>query len=40
MLLDLDPLLADDADTLDWHVWQQRLAVSPGAAAEWARMAM
>ena len=40
MLRSLEPVLDDDEAALDWHVWQQRLAVSPHAAAEWVRMGM
>jgi hypothetical protein len=36
----IEPALAASEDGLDWFVWQNRLAVSPGAAADWLRMAM
>jgi hypothetical protein len=39
-LQQVNPALAEDVESLDWGVWQQRLAVSPGAAAEWMRMNM
>ena len=36
----VDPDANESPDALDRFVWMRRLAVSPGAAAEWARMAM
>lgn len=36
----LEPVLGEDEAALDWHVWQQRFAASPHAAAEWVRMGM
>jgi pimeloyl-ACP methyl ester carboxylesterase len=36
----LDPVAAADEDSLSWQVWQQRLAVSPSAAADWVRVGM
>ena len=40
MIRSLDSSLAGDRETLGWHVWQLRLAVSPSAAAEWVRIGM
>jgi len=36
----IDPVIAEDEETLDWFVWMHRLAASPTAAADFARMAM
>lgn len=36
----IDPTLADDEADLDWFVWMHRLAASPGAAADFAKMQM
>ena len=37
---DLLPVAAEDSEELDWLVWQGRLALSPAAAADWARLAI
>jgi class 3 adenylate cyclase len=37
---DLEAALVATEDGLDWFTWQNRLALSPGAAADWVRMAM
>jgi class 3 adenylate cyclase len=39
-LSSLSPALADSRIDFEWTVWQHRLAASPGAVAEFARMAM
>ena len=36
----IDPVIAEDEELLDWFVWMHRLAASPTAAADFARMAM
>lgn len=36
----VDPSVTETPDALDWFVWQRRMAVSPSAAAEWARVSM
>jgi class 3 adenylate cyclase/pimeloyl-ACP methyl ester carboxylesterase len=36
----VNPIHAEDDESLEWGVWQQRLAVSPSAAADWIRMGM
>ncbi len=36
----VDPSVTETPDALDWFVWGRRMAVSPGAAAEWARVGM
>jgi class 3 adenylate cyclase len=40
MLREVNPTLGEDDESLEWSVWQQRLAVSPSAAADWIRMGM
>jgi class 3 adenylate cyclase len=37
---EIDPAVMGSDDALEWFVWSRRLAVSPTAAAEWARVAM
>jgi class 3 adenylate cyclase len=36
----VDPSVTETSDALDWFVWGRRMAVSPGAAADWARVSM
>ena len=36
----VDPSVTETPDALDWFVWGRRMAVSPGAAADWARVGM
>jgi class 3 adenylate cyclase len=36
----INPQWADDQDYLNWFVWNQRMAVSPGGAAEFRRIQM
>ena len=36
----IDPVIAEDEETLDWFIWMHRLSASPTAAADFARMAM
>jgi class 3 adenylate cyclase len=37
---DVDPFIVEDHEELDLFVWQHRLALSPTAAVEWARLGM
>ncbi len=37
---EVDPGVTESDDALDWFVWGRRMAVSPSAAAEWARVNM
>jgi class 3 adenylate cyclase len=36
----VDPSVTETPEALDWFVWGRRMAVSPSAAAEWARVQM
>jgi class 3 adenylate cyclase len=36
----VDPAATQSDDSLDWFVWGRRMAVSPSAAADWARVNM
>jgi class 3 adenylate cyclase/pimeloyl-ACP methyl ester carboxylesterase len=40
MLREVSPAYGGDDESLEWAVWQRRLAVSPGAAADWMRIGL